>query len=120
MSVRYAVRGAQAMTAHGALRAWSFARDWNGRPRPFPLQPQHAPAALRLDPDGELLHGLRQLFHGHVQPGEIVLRVVVRAPLTGVLVHDELPTARRGERPQGVLTGGDGRTPPPATHDGLP
>src|SRR2546430_8012846 len=113
MSVRYAVRGAQAMTAHGALRTWSFAREWNGRPRLFPLQLQDAPAALRLDPDGETLHRLRQLFHGHVQPGEIVLRVIVRAPLTGVLVHDELPTALSGERPQGVLAGGDGRNPPP-------
>src|SRR2546423_12263694 len=120
MSVRYAVRGAQAMTAHGALRTWSFAREWNGRPRLFPLQPQHPPAALRLDPDGETLHRLRQLFHGHVQPGEIVLRVVVRAPLTGVLVHDELPAARRGERPQGVLTGGGGGGPPPPRRAALP
>src|SRR5438874_6847474 len=108
MSVRYAVRSAQAMTAHRARRTWSFARERNGRPRLFPLQLQHAPAALRLDPDGELLHGLRQLLHAHVEPGEVVLGVVVRAPLTGVPVHDELPTARCGQRPQGVLAGGYG------------
>src|SRR2546429_5261841 len=64
----------------------------------FRSQLQHAPAALRLDPDGELLHGLRQLFHGHVEPGEVVAGVVVRAPLTGVLVHDELPTDRKSTR----------------------
>src|SRR5256885_15394665 len=94
MSVRYAVRSTRCAGDDRARRTWSFAQEWNEGPRLFPLQLQHAPAALRLDPDGETLHRLRQLFHGHVEPGEVVPGVVVRAPLTGVLVHDELPPAR--------------------------
>src|SRR5256885_5643918 len=62
----------------------SFSRERNRRPRALPFQRQYA-AALppRLDRDRELLHGLRERLHLHVQAGEVVLRGVVGAPPSG-------------------------------------
>src|SRR2546422_5607612 len=91
----------------------SFSRERNRRPRALPFQRQYA-AALppRLDRDRELLHGLRERLHLHVQAGEVVLRGVVGAPLSGVSVNDELPPRGRGGRPETVLPRWQPRPPP--------
>src|SRR6266571_1669124 len=48
----------------------SLSRNRHPAPRPFPFELQHAARPPRLDRDGELLHRLPQLLHGHVEPGE--------------------------------------------------
>src|SRR2546430_13833134 len=76
-----------------------------------PLEPQHAAPAvtLRRDRDRELLDRLRQPLDRHVDPHEVVVRVILRAPLPRVAVEDQLPAVGGGDRPEAVLARRDRR-----------
>src|SRR5437870_12325465 len=63
--------------------------DMNPRARPLPLELQHAARVSWLDRNRELLHGLGGPLDLHIEAGEVVFRVVVRAPLPRVPVDDE-------------------------------
>src|SRR5207237_10097434 len=78
--------------------------DMNPRARPLPLELQHAARVSWLDRNRELLHGLGGPLDLHIEAGEVVFRVVVRAPPPRVPVDAAGPPRRRRARPAAVLT----------------
>src|SRR6266568_4591034 len=89
--------------------ALRLAAEGDPRARPLPLELQHAAHVSWLDRNRELLHGLGGPLDLHIEAGEVVFRVVLRAPLPRVPVHDERPPRRRRDRPEAVLSCRDRR-----------
>src|SRR5947199_9141241 len=85
--------------------------DMNPRARPLPLELEHAARVSWLERTRELLHGLGGPLDLHIEAGEVVFRVVVRAPLPRVPVDDEGPPRRRRDRPEAGLSCGAHRAP---------
>src|SRR5258705_12569793 len=72
----------------------------------LPVVPRHAKNAawsLRRDANDELLHRCRQSVARQVDASEILVGVIVGAPLTGFTVDNELGSRRRRQRPESVF-----------------
>src|SRR3954447_20087964 len=65
------------------------------KPESFPPQVQHPAVAVGVfvDRDRELVHRRRERMPLHVDAGEILTRVMLRAPLAGLFVDDQLGRA---------------------------
>src|SRR5664280_2007294 len=83
-----------------------FNVDGSGCALPFELQ-RGGICTTFVERDGELLNRSRGLTDLHVDTGEILLLVVLRAPLAGLLVDDQLPRRFSGKRVEGVLASGN-------------
>src|SRR5688572_27417726 len=68
-----------------------------------PGELQHATLPCGVDADGELLRRCSESLRRQIQARDISLRIVLRSPLPGLAVDDELGSAGRWKRPQSVL-----------------
>src|SRR5690606_7268936 len=77
--------------------ALSGGGDGNGPAGPPPGKTQRSPGGVGLDRNGELLHRLVQRFLLERNPDQVLFRIVLRAPLAGLAVHDQRGAPGRGE-----------------------
>src|SRR6266516_4401123 len=88
-----------------------FHREGNAILPIVPGEAQQPARTLRNDADDELLERRRDLPGGEVEAREILVGVIVGAPLTCLAIDDQLGSGRSWQRPEGVLTGWDHGSP---------
>src|SRR6267154_6632676 len=71
-----------------------------------PRETHQTPGTLRHHANHELVDEWRHLPRGQIYSREVLVRVIVRAPLPGLTVEDQLCAGRRWKSPERVLAGG--------------
>src|SRR5688500_6342406 len=81
-------------------------RERNRKLGAVPVELQDSTLPRGVDADRELLRGCIECLCREIEAYDVALRIVLRSPLAGLTVDDELGSARRWKRPQSVLACG--------------